>query len=293
MLYKRLARTVTPIGRRGCRSMTSVRPSWGRGSRRRSIQPQHFIYARPSGDPGACPPSDGSGSPAARAGPARPPCRVTSNNAGEDFSSTRGPRMSTASTRASSSRPPSATRPTRSTGSSTTRLCCRSRSTPPTRTATPRSSSTPTTSSPAVRSRIHDIDRQRLHQARHPTHRRVHRYQLDDPVLSAIARIVHGADLDDERHDAPEAHGLDVLLRGLSMVRSDRGARAQRPASGPLGSRSGQINPSPDERPRVSRCVEVGVGGDQQSGEGINHERRPSQRPPLVALGVGDQPRNE
>jgi hypothetical protein len=47
------------------------------------------------------------------------------------------------------------------------------------------------------------------------------RYELDDPALSAIARIVHVADLDDERYDAPEAPGLDVLLRGLSMVRSD------------------------------------------------------------------------
>ena len=47
------------------------------------------------------------------------------------------------------------------------------------------------------------------------------RYRLDDPVLWAIARIVHEADLEDERYDAPEAHGLDVLLRGLSMVRSD------------------------------------------------------------------------
>jgi hypothetical protein len=47
------------------------------------------------------------------------------------------------------------------------------------------------------------------------------RYQLDDPVLWAIARIVHEADLEDERYDAPEAQGLDVLLRGLSMVRSD------------------------------------------------------------------------
>jgi hypothetical protein len=47
------------------------------------------------------------------------------------------------------------------------------------------------------------------------------RYDLDDPVLWAIARIVHEADLEDERHDAPEARGLDVLLRGLSMVRSD------------------------------------------------------------------------
>ena len=43
------------------------------------------------------------------------------------------------------------------------------------------------------------------------------RYELDDPVLWAIARIVHEADLEDERYDAPEARGLDVLLRGLSM----------------------------------------------------------------------------
>ncbi len=47
------------------------------------------------------------------------------------------------------------------------------------------------------------------------------RYELDDPVLWAIARIVHAADLDDERYDAPEAPGLDVLMRGLSMVCGD------------------------------------------------------------------------
>src|SRR5256885_10241774 len=47
------------------------------------------------------------------------------------------------------------------------------------------------------------------------------RYELDDPVLWAIARIVHAADLDDDRYEAPEAPGLDVLLRGLSMVRPD------------------------------------------------------------------------
>jgi hypothetical protein len=47
------------------------------------------------------------------------------------------------------------------------------------------------------------------------------RFGLDDPVLWDIARIVHEADLDDERFDAPEAPGLDVLCRGLSMVRAD------------------------------------------------------------------------
>ena len=33
-----------------------------------------------------------------------------------------------------------------------------------------------------------------------------------------IARIVHEADLDGDRFDAPEARGLDVIVRGLSMV---------------------------------------------------------------------------
>jgi hypothetical protein len=47
------------------------------------------------------------------------------------------------------------------------------------------------------------------------------RYDLDDPVLWQIAAIVHEADLDDQRYDAPEAAGLDMILRGLSMTRSD------------------------------------------------------------------------
>ncbi len=40
-------------------------------------------------------------------------------------------------------------------------------------------------------------------------------------MLWDIARIVHEADLADERYDAPEGPGLDVLLRGLSMIRAD------------------------------------------------------------------------
>ena len=47
------------------------------------------------------------------------------------------------------------------------------------------------------------------------------RYELDDPALWDVARIVHEADLDDERYDAPEAAGFDVALRGLSMVVDD------------------------------------------------------------------------
>jgi hypothetical protein len=46
-------------------------------------------------------------------------------------------------------------------------------------------------------------------------------FGIDDPVLWDLARIVHEADLADESYEAPEAAGLDVVCRGLSMVRSD------------------------------------------------------------------------
>ena len=46
-------------------------------------------------------------------------------------------------------------------------------------------------------------------------------YDLDDPVLWRIAAMVHEADLDDGRYDAPEAAGLDTVLRGLSMTCGD------------------------------------------------------------------------
>lgn len=44
---------------------------------------------------------------------------------------------------------------------------------------------------------------------------------LTDPALVEIGRIIHEADLRDERFDAPEAAGLDVLVRGLSMTLDD------------------------------------------------------------------------
>ncbi|TMM30263.1 MAG: chromate resistance protein [Actinobacteria bacterium] len=48
------------------------------------------------------------------------------------------------------------------------------------------------------------------------------RHELADPVLWRIAEIVHEADVDDERYDAPEAPGLDVILRGMSMTCDDQ-----------------------------------------------------------------------
>ena len=47
------------------------------------------------------------------------------------------------------------------------------------------------------------------------------RHDVADPVLWRLAEIVHEADLDDEKFDAPEAPGLDTVLRGLSMIVDD------------------------------------------------------------------------
>jgi len=47
------------------------------------------------------------------------------------------------------------------------------------------------------------------------------RYELDDPVLHELARIVHEADLRDDLFDAPEAPGLDALVRGLGLTHDD------------------------------------------------------------------------
>ncbi|MEU4840310.1 chromate resistance protein ChrB domain-containing protein [Nocardia testacea] len=57
------------------------------------------------------------------------------------------------------------------------------------------------------------------------------RHDLTDPVLWRIAEIVHEADIDDERFDAPEAPGLDAVLRGLSMIGDDTHTLA---VSGPI-----------------------------------------------------------
>ena len=47
------------------------------------------------------------------------------------------------------------------------------------------------------------------------------RYELADPILWDIAKIVHEADLEDERYGTSEAPGLDVLIRGLSLISDD------------------------------------------------------------------------
>ena len=46
-------------------------------------------------------------------------------------------------------------------------------------------------------------------------------YALDAPGLEALGRIVHEADIEDERYDAPEAAGLDAIIRGLGAMLDD------------------------------------------------------------------------
>jgi len=46
-------------------------------------------------------------------------------------------------------------------------------------------------------------------------------YELADPALERLARIVHEADVEDERYDAPEAAGLDAIVRGMGLLMDD------------------------------------------------------------------------
>lgn len=46
-------------------------------------------------------------------------------------------------------------------------------------------------------------------------------FHLTDTALHDVGRIVHEADLADEMYDAPEAAGLDVIIRGLTLTLSD------------------------------------------------------------------------
>jgi hypothetical protein len=46
-------------------------------------------------------------------------------------------------------------------------------------------------------------------------------YELDNPVLSEIAEIVHDADLMDEKYGRPESEGLDIIVRGMQLALPD------------------------------------------------------------------------
>ena len=49
----------------------------------------------------------------------------------------------------------------------------------------------------------------------------IRHHGLQEPGLDALGRIVHEADIEDERYDAPEAAGLDAIVRGLGRQMDD------------------------------------------------------------------------
>jgi len=54
----------------------------------------------------------------------------------------------------------------------------------------------------------------------------LHRYQLDDPGLRHLARIVRGADTAD-KDLTPESRGLEAIARGFGMVYADDHAQLE------------------------------------------------------------------
>ena len=56
-------------------------------------------------------------------------------------------------------------------------------------------------------------------------------YGLTDSALVELGRIIHEADVEDERYDAPEAPGLDAIIRGMGRHLGDEALLA---ASAPI-----------------------------------------------------------
>jgi hypothetical protein len=84
-----------------------------------------------------------------------------------------------------------------------------------------------------------------------PSETFLRRYELDDPALAWIGRIVHECDLEDELYDVPEAAGLDAIVRGISLIADDDALLS---ATTPvfdglyeLGKRHGMLGPVRDE----------------------------------------------
>jgi hypothetical protein len=46
----------------------------------------------------------------------------------------------------------------------------------------------------------------------------IRKYQLTDPALTALARIVHGADVAENVRITPQSAGLSAIARGFALV---------------------------------------------------------------------------
>ena len=49
----------------------------------------------------------------------------------------------------------------------------------------------------------------------------VEEYGIDDPAIALLARIVHGADVPEDRDATPQSHGLLAVAEGFSLLGLD------------------------------------------------------------------------
>jgi hypothetical protein len=49
----------------------------------------------------------------------------------------------------------------------------------------------------------------------------VEEYAIDDPAISVLARVVHGADVSDDRDSTPQSRGLEAIADGFALLDLD------------------------------------------------------------------------
>jgi hypothetical protein len=49
----------------------------------------------------------------------------------------------------------------------------------------------------------------------------VEEYQIDDPAIAVLARVVHGADVSDDRDSTPQSRGLEAIADGFALLDLD------------------------------------------------------------------------
>ncbi len=53
----------------------------------------------------------------------------------------------------------------------------------------------------------------------------VKRFNIDDPAVAALSRIVHEIDVRDDRVAEPETPGVERLIAGIALTRGEDDAR--------------------------------------------------------------------
>jgi hypothetical protein len=49
----------------------------------------------------------------------------------------------------------------------------------------------------------------------------VEEYTIDDPAVAVLARVVHGADVSDDRDATPQSRGLEAIADGFALLELD------------------------------------------------------------------------